>query len=128
MTLVRNITFSKPLGYTFLQPSILTFSLIPYSKKGEAGTLLHEFISSSSHFYPCSLYTSPADISLLFKYTKNMLSSWPLHLLSSQQNILVIVSCLQSFQFSRKGHMCMVKGNICCLFWDSPKAEPELII
>lgn len=100
----------------------------PSWKKGKSGTLLHEFISNSSHFYPCSLYTSPADITTFLKYTKNMLSSWPLHLLSSQQNILVIVSCLQSFQFSRKGHMCIVKGNICCLFWDSPKAELELII
>lgn len=128
MTLMRDITFPKPFSYTFLQPSILIFTLTPYSKKGKAGTLLQELISISSHFYPCWLYISPADISILFKYTKDMLSSWPLHLLSSQQNILIIVSCLQSVQFSRNDHMCMVEGNTCCLFWDSPKAESELII
>lgn len=47
---MRNITFPKPGGYTFLQPSILIFTLIPYSKMGKAGTLLHELISTPVTF------------------------------------------------------------------------------
>lgn len=57
-----------------------------------------------------------------------MLASWLLYFLFSLQDILFIISYLQSFQFSRKHHMCMVEGNICCLFWGSPKVKPETII